>query len=170
MKKIILMVAVLLLAGCAAFGGLEAGRATIDDVLRVLGQPAQRWQDADGSQQFAYPSGPAGTRTVMAFFTGDGKLTRIANVLQADTFAQVRPGMSKSEVTRLLGPSVAAWSSYFPARDELVWEWRYCDEWNEAAHFLVLFDASRETVRSTQSLTEAQLGLCAARTRCLCSR
>ncbi len=44
--------------------------------------------------------------------------------------------------------------SYFKARDELVWEWRYCDHWNEPARFNVLFDATSMRVRSTLTGTE----------------
>ncbi len=171
MKTLISLIMALLVAGCASYNGrgLESGVAGLSDVLRVMGEPALRWQEPDGAMQLAYPRGPVGVHTYMAFLGADGKLARISNVLEPESFAKVQPGMGKAEVVRQLGPSVAGWTSYFAARDELVWEWRYCDTWNEAAHFLVLFDASRETVRSTMSLTEAQLGLCDGRSRCTCA-
>jgi hypothetical protein len=78
--------------------------------------------------------------------------------------------MTKRQVLRILGPSQAAWSVYFKVRDELVWEWRYCNEWNEPARFDVLFDGSKETVRSSMSLTESQMGLCGGDDGgCLCA-
>ena len=43
----------------------------------------------------------------------------------------------------ILGPSEPSWTACFKTRDEVVWEWRYCDEWNEAARFDVLFDGSK---------------------------
>jgi hypothetical protein len=52
-------------------------------------------------------------------------------------------------VLRLLGPSQPQWTEYFKARDELVWEWRFCDSWNQVALFDVLFDATTGIVRTT---------------------
>ncbi len=69
----------------------------------------------------------------------------------------------------ILGPSEPSWTACFKTRDEVVWEWRYCDEWNEAARFDVLFDGSKGTVRSSMSQTEAQMGLC-EEGACLCLR
>lgn len=58
-----------------------------------------------------------------------------------------------------------AWTVYFKARDELVWEWRYCDAWNRLARFDVLFDATKEVVRSTLSIREE-----CGRDSCWCQR
>lgn len=146
-----LIVLVALLAGaCATHGGLQPGVATVDDVQRTLGEPVLRWRDADGSQQFAYPRGPAGTQTYMAFFTPDGRLSRLENVLQTSHFARIRPGRDDQEaILRLLGPPVPAWTEYFKARDELVWEWLFCDDGNKLARFDVLFDGTSGLVRNT---------------------
>ena len=56
-----------LMTACASYNGrgLLAGVATVRDVMAVMGEPALRWQDADGSQQLAYPRGPAGYHTYM---------------------------------------------------------------------------------------------------------
>ena len=170
MKYLMTMLAALLLASCASYSGsgLKPDVARLDDVLRVMGQPGMRWQDGDGSQQLSYPRGPMGVHTFMVRIGADGKLRSIGNVLEPQTFARIRSGMTQSQVLRLLGPSQPAWSVYFKARDELVWEWRYCDEWNELARFDVLFDGSTETVRSTMSLTESQMGLCGGEGSCTC--
>ena len=163
--------AVLLLAACAAYSGsgLRPGEAGVDDVIRVMGEPAMRWRDPDGSVQLAYPRGPVGFHTFMVRIGPDGKLQRIVNVLDSNGFAQIRPGMTEAQVLRVLGPPYPGWTAYFKARDELVWEWRYCDDLSEAARFNVLFDGATGTVRSSMSLTEAQRGLC-GRGRCWCSR
>lgn len=165
MKLLVAVLAALLLGSCASYsgGGLRPGAARLEDVLRVMGQPALRWQEADGSLQLAYPRGPMGVHTFMVHIGADGRMRSIGNVLDPETFARLRPGMTQLQVLRLLGPSQAAWTVYFRARDELVWEWRYCNEWNEAARFNVLFDGSKETVRSSMSLTESQMGLCGDR-------
>ena len=160
----------LLLGGCAAYNGqgLKPGEDRLESVLHIMGQPAMRWQNADGSVQLAYPRGPMGFHTYMAYIGPDGKLRQIENVLDQKSFARIRAGMTKEEVLYILGPSFPGWTAYFKARDELVWEWRYCDALNEAARFDVLFDDSKATVRSTMSRTEAQMGLCGDGV-CLCA-
>lgn len=169
MKDYLSLFAVVLFAGCASYDGrgLETGKAQLADVVQLMGEPALRWQNPDGTLQLAYPRGPMGLHTFMVEIAADGRMVRKTNVLEAAQLARVRPGMTKAQVERLAGPSAAEWTMFYPARDELVWEWRYCNAWNEIARFMVLFDANRETVRSTMSLTEAQLGWC-GRSRCFC--
>lgn len=171
MKRLFSILAALFLAACAAYSGsgLKPGEAGIADVIRVMGEPAMRWRNPDGSEQLAYPRGPYGVHTYMARVGPDGKLQLIENVLEPSGFAQVKAGMSKDQVLRILGPSYSGWTTYFKARDELVWEWRYCDDWKEAARFNVLFDGTTGIVRSALSLRESQMGLC-GQGGCLCSR
>ncbi|PKO88016.1 MAG: hypothetical protein CVU18_08800 [Betaproteobacteria bacterium HGW-Betaproteobacteria-12] len=152
LRGVSIVLAALLVGACAAYSGrgLQPGVASVDDVQRTMGVPALRWRDPDGSQQFAYPRGSAGTHTYMAFFTPDGRLSRLENVLQMSHFARIRPGRDDQEaILRLLGPPVPAWTIYFKARDELVWEWPFCDEWNRLARFDVLFDGTSGHVRTT---------------------
>lgn len=104
--------------------------------------------------QLSYPRGPRGFHSFMVFLGPEGRLQRIENVMDTRSFARIQAGMTQSEVTRILGPSEPAWTAYFKARRELVWEWRYCDDWNSAARFDVLFDADSGKVRSTQSRRE----------------
>ena len=169
MKLWITIFSALLLVACASYSGrgLKPGEDRLEKVVQVMGQPAMRWQNADGSVQLAFPRGPMGYHTYMVTMDTDGKLRQIENVLNEKNFARIQPGMSKDEVLRILGPSYPNWTVYFERRDELVWEWRYCDAWNEAARFNVLFDNSTGAVRNTMSLTESQRGLC-GRGRCAC--
>jgi hypothetical protein len=65
-------------------------------------------------------------------------------------FARITPGRDNREsILQLLGPPNPAWTMYFAARDELAWEWLFCDDWSHLARFGVLFDASSGLVRST---------------------
>ena len=114
-----------------------------------------QWTLPGGGRQLAYPRGPAGYETFMVHLDAAGRLERIENVLDMTHFARIQPDMTQAEVLQLLGPSQPQWTAYFKARDELVWEWRYCDSWREAARFDVLFDATKKTVRSTMSWTES---------------
>lgn len=169
MKILLSILMALLLGACASYSGhgLQPGMAGYDDVVRVMGQPAMRWQNADGSSQLAYPRGPMGVQTFMAVIGADGKLKNLENVLNTKNFAQIQPGMTKDQVLRLLGPSEPSWTAYYARRDELVWEWRYCNELNQLSRFDVLFDGSKSVVRSSMGMTESQRGLC-GRTECWC--
>ncbi|HET7831951.1 MAG TPA: hypothetical protein VFK88_03200 [Gallionella sp.] len=172
MRHVSAVLTALILTSCASYSGsnLKPGEARLEDVVRVMGAPAMRWQEPDGTQQLAYPRGPEGVHTYMVRIGADGRLQQITNVLEEETFARVRSGMNKSQVLKILGPSQPAWTAYYRARDELVWEWRYCDQWNELARFDVLFDGTREVVRSTMNQTEVQMGLCGNGDSCVCSR
>lgn len=146
-----------LAAACAVLAPapLQQGVSNREEVLAALGEPALRWQDPDGREQLAYPHGPAGTETFMAFLAPDGRLEKLEKVLNIAHFARIEPGRSdRAAVLRLLGPALASGTSYFARRNELVWEWRYCDEWNGQAFFDVMFDAATGIVRSTMQRPE----------------
>jgi hypothetical protein len=161
MKLWIALVLSLLLSACAAYSGygLKTGVDRADDVVRTMGEPAMRWLDPDGSAQFAYPRGPMGYQTYMVFVGADDKLQSIRNVLNEKDFARIQAGMTKDEVLRVLGPPFEGWTSTSLSRNELSWEWRYCDAWSEAARFYVLFDINKAIVTKTLSHTESLLGL-----------
>jgi len=150
------LLATMLLAACASYSGsgLAPGAARLADVHALMGPPALRWEDADGSVQLAYPHGPFGFETFMVKLGPDGRLQSIANVLNEETFARIRAGMTKVEVLRLIGPPDYSRSAYFKARDELAWDWRFREVYGNAARFIVLFDATAGTVRSTLILPE----------------
>ena len=150
-RRLAAALGVVLLSACASYSGygLQPGVATLADVVATMGTPALSWNNPDGSEQLAYPRGPAGPQTFMVFVAANGRLERIEQVLTLEHFARVRPGISDQEaVLRLLGPPWAPWTEYFPARDELVWEWQFCDSWNQLARFDVLFDGTTGIVRT----------------------
>ena len=153
-----------LLGACAAYSGsgLQPGVTRLAEVEQSMGQPALRWHNADGSQQLAYPRGPAGFDTFMVSLGPDGRLQSIENVLDARHLERIRPGMNQEQVLRTLGPPDRDCTVYFKARDELVWDWRFRAVSGEASRMLVLFDNSAGTVRSTMVLPERKglLGGC----------
>ncbi len=144
----------LLLTACAGPGQLVPGQSDRNAVEQAMGAPAMRWRNADGSEQLAYPTGPAGMRTYMAHLGANGKLISLHNALDPATLHSISAGMSEAEVLRLIGPPTPQWTQYFKARDELVWEWRYCDDWSHSARFDVLFDGTTHIVRSTMERPE----------------
>lgn len=146
-----------LLGGCASYAGrgLQAGVSTTDDVQALMGPPTLRWSDADGGEQLAYVRGPAGFHTIMVRTDRSGILISRENALAPKQFAKLRPGMTQDEVLRLLGPPDPLRTVYFAARDELVWDWRWCDDYAEPARFYVLFDGTSGTLRTTMSQPES---------------
>ena len=145
---IALVCGALLLSSCAGYGGskLLAGTSVSSEVAASMGVPAMRWKDADGREQWAYPRGP---QTFMVFIGANGRLERIEGVLDEAHFAHIKPGLEQAAVLRLLGPPPPELTAYFERRDELVWEWRFCDAANQWAFFDVMFDATTGVVRST---------------------
>lgn len=146
----------LVLTGCATYGdsALQPGQSTTTRIEQRLGPPALRWSEASGGETLVYPTGPMGYHTWFFRTNAEHVLIERKNVLNSAHFAKIQAGMSEEEVLRVIGPPYPAWTVYFKARDELVWEWRYCDVFREPARFSVLFDATAGTVRSTFSSPE----------------
>ncbi|MGF6604866.1 hypothetical protein P3T23_009622 [Paraburkholderia sp. GAS448] len=106
-----------------AFGNLQPGVSTIDDVRWQAGKPEIVWQNDDRSQRLEYPRGPNGTSTYMLDFDPDGKLFAITQALTAENIGKVAPGMTKDEVPRLLGkPATVA---RYALSHETVWSWHW---------------------------------------------
>ncbi len=139
----------ILLTACAALQAshLKPGQDSVAEVERVLGKPAMRWQNRDGSQQLAYPE-QGGHRTLMVDIAPDGKLHRIRNVLETNSFALIQAGMSKEEVLRTIGPPDPTLTIHFTRRNELTWGWTF-QEIGDPNYFFVILDADKGTVRST---------------------
>lgn len=149
------------LAACAGPGGYGQvpGAATLVEIERQIGAPALRWAEPDGGETLVYPTGPMGYHTWFLRTDASGKVLSRTNVLDERQFAKIQPGMREDEVAHLLGPPVAAWTTYFKARDELVYEWRYCNDWHEPARFNVMLDNTSRRVRSTYAASEDLRGI-----------
>ncbi len=142
----------LLIAACTSYSGsnLKPGVSTLPEVVASMGEPAMVWKNPDGSQQLAYPRGPAGTQTFMAYVGPDGKLQRIEGVLDLAHFARIQAGMSKEEVLRVLGPPGPLWTQTYSRSNTLAWSWLFCDSASLQNFFDVMFDVTTGFVRSTE--------------------
>jgi hypothetical protein len=134
MKKSILPV-MLLISGCAGFGGppLVAGDS-IDTVKLKLGQPSASYS-AGAEQLLEYARGPMGQSTWMAHIGADGRLTLYEQVLTSEKFATIKVGTAThDDVLRTVGRP--AEKSYLPLRDFEVWSYRYKENgvWNSMMH------------------------------------
>ena len=157
MRVIAPLILFIALFGCASYdgSGLKPGISTTADVVQLMGTPAMRWNGPGGGEVLAFPRGPAGYHTFMVITDASGRLLSLENVLETKHFAKLRAGMSQDEVLRTLGPPQPQWTIYFKARDELVWEWRFCNEQAEPARFYALFDQTKGTLRTTMSSPES---------------
>jgi hypothetical protein len=145
--RLAVALACVLLAACASLPtpGMDEAQ------LRAkMGKPDAVRANADGSQTWEYPTGPLGRQTYMVTVGADRAVRDVRQVLSDEYFSQVRAGMSREDVRRLLGKPGSV--SVFAARDEEVWSWRYLGE--TPRFFNVMFDRSAGTVRTVQRLDE----------------
>jgi hypothetical protein len=143
---------VVLPAACANFSAISPGDSALTVKTRV-GAPGTVWENADGSEVWEYPMGPAGVQTFMIDIGTDQAVQAVHQVLREEYFSKVVAGMSRDDVRRLLGRPKEVW--YFPSRDEEVWVWRYLEV--NYRFFNVLFDRTGGTVRTTLRLDEVFL-------------
>ncbi len=134
-----LAVALALLAACDSkrIEKLEEGVATEADVRREFGEPAAVFNESDGSRTFEYPRQPEGRTNYFITIGPDGKMSALRQVLRADVFARVKPGMDKAELRRLLGRP--AKTQTFALKNEEVWDWCWLDGAQKKV-FSVTFD------------------------------
>ena len=92
------------LVGCdrVATGELQAGQSTVADMKLKMGEPASVYRDGD-KELWEYPLGPEGTRTYMMTVNAQGTLEKIDQVLIDANFKRITPGMTITEVRRILG-------------------------------------------------------------------
>jgi outer membrane protein assembly factor BamE (lipoprotein component of BamABCDE complex) len=143
------LAALVCLWGCAVISPVKNGMDEMQVQAR-MGKPDTVRKNSDGSETWEYPLGPAGRQTYMVTVGSDHAVKEVRQVLSDEYFAQVRPGMSRDQVRRLLGKPGDV--SVFTARDEEVWSWRYQQQ--NPMFFNVMFDRSAGTVRTTQRLEE----------------
>lgn len=117
-----------------------------------MGDPATICRRADGGQTWVYPRGPAGLETFDVQLDKDGILRDIRNVLNDAGFAHVQAGKSnKNDIECLFGPPYL--ETYFKARRERVWEYRFEDAWHYPSRYYVLFNDDG-IVTSTMQIRE----------------
>ena len=94
----------LVMVGCdrVATGELQAGQSTVADMKLKMGEPANVYREGD-KEVWEYPLGPEGVRTYMMTVNAQGMLEKIDQVLVEANFKRVQPGMTITEVRRILG-------------------------------------------------------------------
>ncbi len=95
---------ILTLVGCdrVATGELQAGQSTVADLKLKMGEPASVNREGD-KEIWEYPLGPEGVRTYMMTINAQGTVEKIDQVLVDANFKRIVPGMTITEVRRILG-------------------------------------------------------------------
>ena len=146
----VLLAAAVLLAACATPAGVAPGTPEVELRSR-MGPPAIVLPNPDGSRQLAYPSGPFGTQTFMAYIGADGRLTHVEQVLDDVRFHQIQPGMTRDELLRYIGPPYE--TGRFPNLGQTYYAYRFRDTWGYEAILSVMLDDNGIVVgRSTQRI------------------
>lgn len=139
--RIALLLATVGFAGCAAVAivRLAPGTSTEADVRAALGEPARVFKEAGGGRQMAFPQGPEGLETYMAYVSPDGRLVRFEQVLKEEQFDRITTGeTTQEELERLIGPP---WRTMdFPNKRQVAWDYVYRDTWNYTVDLSVMFD------------------------------
>lgn len=127
----------LLAAACAMPSRLPPN-ASEAQVRAVMGAPAIEFSSPDGSRQLAYPTGPFGQQTYMAYLTPEGRLDRVEQVLDDVRFQSIQPGMTRDELLRYIGPPFQ--TGRFPNLRQTAWDYRFRDTWGYEAILSVMLD------------------------------
>lgn len=118
---------------------LEEGVATEADVRKQFGEPTQVTEKADGSKVLDYPRQPEGSTNYVITIGTDGKMSSLRQLLTADNFARVQPGLGQQEVRNILGRP--AKQQRFDLKKEEVWDWRFKNG-QESKIFSVTFNTA----------------------------
>ena len=150
MSSRIFLLAAAFLASCASVGSIAPGTPEAD-VRARMGAPALELPAPDGTRQLAYPTAPFGTQTFMAYLDRQGRLTHVEQVLDDVRFQQIRPGMTREELLRWIGPPYQ--TGRFPNLRQTAWDYRFRDTWGYVAILSVMLDDEGIVVgRTTQRI------------------
>ena len=97
------LVASLLTACSPAVDSLQPGVATLPQVVAQMGQPSMIWSDEHGNLMVEFSRLPGQQQNFMARFSQDGVLISLEQVLTEARIVNLREGMSREEVRRLIG-------------------------------------------------------------------
>ena len=138
MRWILLLV---FLAGCASYSGrgLEPGKATLDEVEKLMGPNAEQRAGPVGETVRYYSRQPHGRQIYAARFGADGRLIAIEQRLTTDNLQKLAVGQTtRDQVRDLLGPP---WETHKMARLERE-SWTYwMDGTTFPKHLYVLFSS-----------------------------
>jgi outer membrane protein assembly factor BamE (lipoprotein component of BamABCDE complex) len=106
MNKLVGLVALLVVAGCAARidSTVRPGMSQAD-VTRVGGKPFSEGRLPSGESYWDYTLQPSGYYTFRVRFGPDGTVRDVRNLMTQQNFVNLKPGMTEAEVVGVLGPA-----------------------------------------------------------------
>jgi hypothetical protein len=155
-SRIAAILAVAFLAGCAAFAPPRP-LTTEAEAVEVYGEPTRRWDNGDGTTTLEYSTQPNGYSALMVTVDKSGVVVDQHDALSNENLAKVQPGMSKEEVSRLLGTHRSVQT--FRLSGEEVWDWNI---YNDGPGYATLFNVhfiDGKVVRTSRSYLYQNDGL-----------
>lgn len=134
-----------LVAGCdpQRVAKLEEGVSTEVEVRKQFGDPVTVTVAPDGTRTMDYPRQPEGWTNYVIQIGPDGKMSSLRQLLTADNFARVQPGLGQQEVRNILGRP--AKQQRFDVKKEEVWDWRFKNG-QESKMFSVTFNTEGKVI------------------------
>ena len=123
---------------------LEEGVSTEVEVRKQFGDPVTVTVSPDGTRTMDYPRQPEGWTNYVIQIGPDGKMSSLRQLLNADNFAKVKPGLGQQAVRQLLGRP--ANTTPYALKNEEVWDWRFKHNGQESKLFSVTFDRNGQVV------------------------
>ena len=150
-----LLIAGLALGACSFLqpaGGLPLG--TPIDQARQLGGRTGEYPLPDGGTRLEFARGGLGKRTDMLDFDASGRLVANRQVLNPQTFATIKPGMSQTDVLSRIGRPVGVFPVGYQKLQ--VWNYRFGGLEGDCVLFQVSFaDATRLVTETGQGYDSA---------------
>ena len=134
---------------------IKPGVSTAAEVRARMGEPGMvHWND-DGTATWEYSRQPAGVDCYMISFDLNQVVVRLDQVLNNETYAKVRVGMTKDDIRRLLGAPAS--KAVFENLGEDIWEWHVRGmPPTEETYFMVHFDLRSGLVKKTSQRVAAR--------------
>lgn len=120
LSRMATIASLLVLAGCSAYGPSRP-LATEAETLAVHGEPTRRHDNGDGTTTLEYSTQPFGYSALMVTVDRSGVVVDQRDALSDKYLADVRPGMTMAEVSRMLGRHRSVQT--FRLSGEEVWDW-----------------------------------------------
>jgi hypothetical protein len=92
------------------------------EVVQAMGQPTGSYPLPDNGRRLEYAKGPAGRQTYMVDLNAQGRVVQSDQVLDANHFDVVNPGMKGDDLLRFIGRPSERTGSRGGGK---IWSWRY---------------------------------------------
>lgn len=149
-------VVLMLVAACATgFGQRQYGSQA--EALSALGEPVRRWTNDDGTTTLEYSTQPYGHTALMLTVDASGIVIRQQDALSDENLARVEKGMTREEVSRLLGQHRSVQT--FTLSGEEVWDWNVYNDGPGVATLFNVHFIDGKVVRTSRSYVFPSDGL-----------